>query len=234
MSYWKNRRSLAGTLATLLLVPLAQGCNQDRARARAEFEYAHGNFAGTEQTLKAAAKKTDENYVLNNARLGSVAMVDYDLDTAESAFLRAYEVINSTGVNDGGRAVSAAVVGENQKIWKGEPFERAMVNYYLGLIYYIAAGLQQLAGRLRERPVQAARLRRRRPRPRVRRVREQLRPRVPDARQVLPAPDRPDKADAMFAKAAKIRPDLAPLARGWPTTHPTSCWSPTGGPARAR
>ena len=32
---------------------------------------------------------------------------------------------------------AAAVLAEKLKVWKGEPFERAMVNFYLGLIYYI-------------------------------------------------------------------------------------------------
>src|SRR5436309_2660251 len=62
---------------------------------------------------------------------------NYDLDAAESAFLNAYEVINSTGVNSGGRGAAAAIINEKMKVWKGEPFEKAMVNYYLGLVYYM-------------------------------------------------------------------------------------------------
>src|SRR6185437_12430778 len=68
---------------------------------------------------------------------GSAALAAYDLKTAEEAFVRSYEVINSVGVNDGGRSLGAALVSENIKVWKGEPFERAMVNFYLGVIYYM-------------------------------------------------------------------------------------------------
>ena len=57
------------------------------------------------QRLGPLSGKTDENFVLNNLRLGSAALAAYDLDTAESAFLRAYEVLNSVGVNDGGRCL---------------------------------------------------------------------------------------------------------------------------------
>jgi hypothetical protein len=64
-------------------------------------------------------------------------MPDYDLDEADGAFLKAYDVINSVGVNHGGRSLGAVLVDEKIKIWKGEPFERAMANFYLGLIYYI-------------------------------------------------------------------------------------------------
>ena len=100
-------------------------------------DYFMGNYAGAEQLLKPLAQKTDENFVLNNDRLGSAALAAYDLGTAEGAFLRSYEVINSVGVNDGGRSLGAALVSENVKVWKGEPFERARVNFYLGLIYYM-------------------------------------------------------------------------------------------------
>ena len=65
------------------------------------------------------------------------AGVAHDLDDRLNPRSRAlYEVINSVGVNSGGRSLGAAVISENIKIWKGEPFERAMVNFYLGLIYY--------------------------------------------------------------------------------------------------
>ncbi len=126
----------------LLLLALAAGlpgCASPATR-QAEIavnDYYLGDYRQAEQKLTPLAKKTDENFVLNNARLGSAALVNYDLDLAESAFLRAYEVINSVGVNDGGRSLGATVVSESIKVWKGEPFERAMVNFYLGLTYYM-------------------------------------------------------------------------------------------------
>src|SRR5205807_8051909 len=94
-------------------------------------------FSEAEGRLMPLADKTDENFVLNNCRLGSAALADYDLDEAETAFLKAYEVINSVGVNEGGRSLGAVLVDEKTKIWKGEPYERAMANVYLGLIYYM-------------------------------------------------------------------------------------------------
>jgi tetratricopeptide (TPR) repeat protein len=96
-----------------------------------------GDYAHARAQLEPMAAKTDEDYVLNNLRLGSVALAAGDLDLAEDAFFKAYEVMNSTGVNDGGRGAAAALVHEKFKIWKGEPYERAMCNFYLGLIYYM-------------------------------------------------------------------------------------------------
>ena len=51
--------------------------------------------------------ESNENFVLNNVRVGSTTLVQYDLSNAEAAFLRAYEVLNSFGVNNGGRSLGA-------------------------------------------------------------------------------------------------------------------------------
>ena len=131
------------TVARLILViilTLAAGCAASKEQRRAALaveDYFVGNYTSARRQLRPLAEKTNEDFVLNNVRLGSAALVDYDLDEAEDAFLRAYEVINSVGVNDGGRSLGAVLVDEKVKIWKGEPFERAMVNFYLGLIYYM-------------------------------------------------------------------------------------------------
>lgn len=124
----------------LVFVALFAGCGPTKEQQianRAVSDYFYGDYAAATHRLQKIADKTDENFVLNNLRLGSAALVDYDLDQAESAFVRAYEVINSVGVNDGGRSLGAVLVDEKIKIWKGEPFERAMANFYLGLVYYM-------------------------------------------------------------------------------------------------
>ena len=134
--------AVLGLAAIAFLCLLQTGCESTGRTPetdRAIIDFYAGNYAGAQKELAPLAEKTDENYVLNNLRLGSVALADYDYDLAEKAFLRAYEVMNSSGVNDGGRGAAAAVVHEKFKIWKGEPYERAMCNYYLGTLYYIKA-----------------------------------------------------------------------------------------------
>lgn len=124
----------------LALSVLLTGCAASRQQRRAEHgveAYFAGDYFRAREKLRPLAQDTNENFVLNNVRLGSASLVDYDLNEAEDAFLRAYEVINSVGVNKGGRSLGAVLVDEKIKVWKGEPFERAMVNFYLGLIYYI-------------------------------------------------------------------------------------------------
>jgi tetratricopeptide (TPR) repeat protein len=133
-------RAILHPLASILVLALLAGCGPTPHEVQANNAvqaYLAADYPYAIHKLKPLADKTDENYVLNNARLGSAALADYDLDTAESAFLNAYEVINSTGVNSGGRGAAAAIISEKMKVWKGEPFEKAMVNYYLGLVYYM-------------------------------------------------------------------------------------------------
>jgi tetratricopeptide (TPR) repeat protein len=122
----------------LLPAILLAGCvSQDQVDGQqAAADYLDGNFARAKFLLTPLAKKTNEDFVLNNCRLGSTDMALYDVPGAQSAFLNAYEVLNSYGVNNGGRTLGAVLVDEKIKIWRGEPFERAMANYYLGLTYY--------------------------------------------------------------------------------------------------
>ena len=124
----------------LCAATLLTGCGPSHVEIESQrgvTAYFAGDFAYAVQTLRPPAETKDENFVLNNCRLGSAALAGYDLTNAQDAFLRAYEVINSVGVNDGGRTLGAVLVSEKLKIWKGEPYERAMANFYLGLIYYI-------------------------------------------------------------------------------------------------
>ncbi len=122
--------------ALLLIVTGCESAAEKSARAGVA-AYVVGDFATAREKFAPLSAKTDENFVLNNCRLGSTALAVNDLDTAEAAFLRAYEVMNSVGVNNGGRTLGATLVDEKIKIWKGEPFERAMTNFYLGMTYYM-------------------------------------------------------------------------------------------------
>lgn len=126
-------------LVLLMLAGLLAGCasrsaSQGKTGVRAYFD---GDLAGAQDVLLPLANTTDESYVLNNLRLGSTALLALDLQRAEGALYRAVEVINAGGVNDPARAFSAYAFYEGLKVWKGEPFERAMASYYLGLSYYL-------------------------------------------------------------------------------------------------
>ncbi|HRK31679.1 MAG TPA: hypothetical protein PLD59_11420 [Tepidisphaeraceae bacterium] len=134
------RRFALLCLLPATICPLLLGCETPKKVREAQLgvsAFYAGNFAAAGERLRPLADKTDENFVLNNCRLGSAALARYDLAEAEAAFLKAYEVMNSVGVNDGGRSLGAVLVDEKVRIWKGEPFERAMASFYLGLTYYM-------------------------------------------------------------------------------------------------
>ncbi len=124
------------SVTALLLLTGCESAAEKAARAGV-MQYMVGDFNAARATLQPIAIKPDENFVLNNCRLGSADLAVNDLDGAEKAFLNAYDVMNSVGTNDGGRSLGATLVDEKIKIWKGEPFERAMANFYLGLTYYM-------------------------------------------------------------------------------------------------
>ena len=132
--------SLAPLGGLVFVAAMLAGCGPTHQEILARHgveAYFAGDFRQAVNRLRPLAATTDENFVLNNCRLGSAALAGYDLDEAEGAFLKAYEVINSVGVNQGGRSVGAVLVDEKLKIWRGEPYERAMANFYLGLVYYM-------------------------------------------------------------------------------------------------
>jgi tetratricopeptide (TPR) repeat protein len=138
-------RPSARKFSSALLLSAALGgggglgaCNQTPHNVQnAIVDYHTGNFAAAAALLKPDTTKKDENFVLNNCRYASCALAAGQLSDAQNAFLNAYDVINSVSTNDGGRSLGAVLVFEGVKVWKGEPFERAMTDYYLGLTYLI-------------------------------------------------------------------------------------------------
>jgi hypothetical protein len=107
-------RGFASIGGLLLLLMLVGGCANQNAHVveRAVQDYYAADYAAAVDKLRPLSEMTDENFVLNNLRLGSTLLPGYQLDDAEAAFLRAWEVINSTGVNAGGRTLGAVLVDE--------------------------------------------------------------------------------------------------------------------------
>jgi len=131
----KTLKCLGVLACGLLLLAGLNACQETPGNIKnAVTRYYVGDYPGAATILRPAAAKKDESFVLNNCRFGSAALAAGDLAGAEEAFMQAYTVINSVKTNDGGRALGASLVFEGVKVWKGEPFERAMAFYYLGLV----------------------------------------------------------------------------------------------------
>ena len=134
------RRSLTWVTLFAFLAGSTGGCAAARRNRQADdavSAYFGGNYARAKQLLEPLTDVPDANYVLNNLRLGAAAMTNGDLDTAERAYYRAYETLNAAGVNNAARTAATVLFNENVRIWLGEPYERAVANFQLGLIYYM-------------------------------------------------------------------------------------------------
>ncbi len=133
-----SRNSVAVLILVLLSALCLPACSETSARIRqANIFYYTGQYGPAAQELAPLIHKPNKNYVLNNCRYGSCALAAGQLDNAQAAFLRAYRVMDSVNTNTGSRVLGAVVVYEGVKVWKGQPFERAMAHYYLGLIFLI-------------------------------------------------------------------------------------------------
>ena len=119
---------------------LGLGCASNRAQRQAE-RAVSAYFAGRPELaveiLEPLAQEPDRNYVLNNLRLGQSALAAGDLAAAENAYYRAYETLNAAGVNNQARTAATVLFNESVRIWLGEPYERAMANLQLGVVYYL-------------------------------------------------------------------------------------------------
>src|SRR5437868_5605666 len=112
----KTKSKLACLLGVCVMAAAFGGCSQTgRQERNAIGEFNAGNYAGATELLRGPAAKKDENYVLNNCRLGASALAAGDLETSEASFFSAYQVINSGDTNDAGRAMQATVVFEGIK-----------------------------------------------------------------------------------------------------------------------
>lgn len=78
--------------------------------------------------------RNDRDYLLDRMRLGIVALGDGYPQVAGPVLDEVYDVLRTAGLN-ADRTVSSVVINEDQKIWKGEPFEQAMAYCYVAAHY---------------------------------------------------------------------------------------------------
>src|SRR5687768_12950914 len=128
---------------------LSVGCASNRAQRQAD-RAVSAYFAGRPdlavEILEPLAEEPDRNYVLNNLRLGQAALAAGDLNVAENAYYRAYETLNAAGVNNQARTAATVLFNESVRIWLGEPYERALANLQLGIVYYLKGDYHNARG----------------------------------------------------------------------------------------
>jgi len=128
-----KRRTTGGIVLAVSVAVLA-GCAGGPNKGILAFRAASYEEAVVE--LEPDAAKANKNGVRSNLRLGSAALAAGEWDIAQRAFANAAEVIEAFATNTGGQKVAAVVGRESARVFKGEPYERAMAWYYYGLTFY--------------------------------------------------------------------------------------------------
>lgn len=130
-------RRLSRLCALLAVLILLGGCHMHSSSrtTSAITNYYSYDFTTARQTLRADAElRRDENFLLNNLRLGMAALADGDADEAERAFARVFNLLSTAGLNRD-RTTAAILIHEGVRIWKGEPFEQALAYYWIAALY---------------------------------------------------------------------------------------------------
>ncbi|MEM7227590.1 MAG: hypothetical protein AAF432_02130 [Planctomycetota bacterium] len=127
-------RDIPGVIAiagTMLMI----GCEsapRNMAAIRAYYDY---DFTTAREGLRADAyTRDDEQTLLYRSRLGLAALADGDVDEAESNLTAAFDILSTAGLNED-RTTAAILTHEGARIWKGEPFEQAMLYHYTALTF---------------------------------------------------------------------------------------------------
>ena len=72
--------------------------------------------------------------MLNNARLGLASLADGDPIEAERSLGRVFDLLSTAGLNSD-RTTAAVMLHEGVRIWKGEPFEQALMYSSIASLY---------------------------------------------------------------------------------------------------
>ena len=115
--------------AALLIVSGCTGNRTSNWSYLAQGEYGRGRDR-LQQSLQ--DDRTKRDYLLDRMSLGLLLMADGYVDSAGFVFEDIYDILRTQGIN-ADKTVSAVVINEGVKFWKGEPFEQAMAIWYYGV-----------------------------------------------------------------------------------------------------
>jgi tetratricopeptide (TPR) repeat protein len=108
-------------------------CATDRTAPLNEF--ASGHYAEARQWYESELAKAGDDNALDHSDAGAVALVQGDVEAAHRHFEEAFNSMADLSSSTG--AAAMAVVSEKTKDWKGDPYERCMNGYYLGVTYWL-------------------------------------------------------------------------------------------------
>ncbi len=107
------------------------------------YQFQSGNFKSIKETNEEAAKQNNRNYALWNNQLGSIYLAQGDYDKALDAFLKAYYLMNNIPAFKELENKSVSLTSsEENKAYKGDPYERSINSLYVGLLLYNKGDLE--------------------------------------------------------------------------------------------
>jgi len=139
-------RSISTTIALLLVgvfCSLNSGCTVGPSKEQVMFAKAISTRVDRQPTPTDSARffknkfltKRNNDYVMWSMDYASICMLGGNYDAAKNELLQC--LIDIEKRQDTDKEKAAAASNESRKIFKGEPFERAMACTYLGMLHYL-------------------------------------------------------------------------------------------------
>jgi tetratricopeptide (TPR) repeat protein len=128
------RSAVAAAALALLAAPLAACASTDQAAALRDFEA--GRYPQARARYEEALAKDGDDDALARNEAGTIALVQGDVEAAHRHFAEGFNAMEDLTSTTGETAL-AMVGSESSKRWKGDPYERCMNAYYLGVTYWL-------------------------------------------------------------------------------------------------
>ncbi len=132
-----RRRGICLALAACALA----GCAGTRSPVRAFYE---NDYAYAIKVFRERAALKDKNFALYSCDLGEALLAAGDLKAAREAFLDATMVMHNLGEGEM-RGLGSLIGPESIKVFKGDPFEKAMVDAATGVVNYALGDYENAA-----------------------------------------------------------------------------------------
>src|SRR5262245_26970292 len=129
-----RRNLMAAAALAAAAVALAACASVDRTPPLREF--ASGNYSAARAWYEGRLVEDPDDEALDRNDAGTVALVQGDIQGAHLHFQEAYQIMENLSAT-AGETAGAIVGSESSKTWKGDPYERCMNAYYLGVTYWL-------------------------------------------------------------------------------------------------
>jgi tetratricopeptide (TPR) repeat protein len=136
------RQLLPAAALAAAALPLAACASVDRTPPLRDF--AAGNYSAARAWYEGRLAEDPDDEALDRNEAGTVALVQGDIDAAHRHFQEAFNIMENLS-STAGETASAVVGSESSKTWKGDPYERCMNAYYLGVTYWLMGDVNNAA-----------------------------------------------------------------------------------------